>query len=102
MVGICIIYICTNKNYQFTMYLYVYVHVQLSEATLYAAGLELMEACIKRLNLLAAFEEQVKNILCKCAAVMIQLIVTMFPGLLCSILHVHIMNVLCNMCTYII
>ena len=34
--------------------------IQLSEATLYAAGLELMEACIKRLTSMGAFEDEVR------------------------------------------
>ena len=33
--------------------------LQLGEATLYAAALELMEACIKRLNAMNAFQEEV-------------------------------------------
>lgn len=39
--------------------------MQLSEATLYAAGLELMEACIKRLTSMGAFEDEVR-ITCTC------------------------------------
>ena len=35
--------------------------VQLGEATLYAASLELMEACIKKLTSMKVFEKQVRN-----------------------------------------
>ena len=35
--------------------------LQLGEATLYAAGLGLMEACIKVLTNIEAFEEQVRD-----------------------------------------
>lgn len=37
---------------------------QLGEATLYAAALELMEACIKKLNAMNAFQEQVRTCTC--------------------------------------
>ena len=38
----------------------VFINFQLGEATLYAASLELMEACIKKLTLMKVFEKQVR------------------------------------------